>query len=51
MLRERMSKTDTVLLVCCVTDDEPGIEAVEYCHKIRHYFTGCTEKDASYLVE
>ena len=48
ILRERITRDSNVLLVCCVTEQSlPSSEAVEYCHKIRSYFHGNTNRDAS----
>ena len=48
MLRDRIKPNSNVLLICCVTEQSlPSAEAVEYCHKIRSYFQGSTNRDAS----
>lgn len=39
-----LSKKSKVLLLCCVTQSSlPGTQAVDYCNKIRNYFSGLTE--------
>lgn len=51
MLREKINPNSNVLLICCVTEQSlPGSEAVEYCHKIRSYFKGCTDRDSTQQV-
>ena len=51
LLKERVSADSNILLICCVTQHSlPSSEAVEYCHKIRSYFQGSTNRDASEKV-
>ena len=39
-----LTKKSKVLLLCCVTQSSlPGTQAVDYCNKIRNYFSGLTE--------